>query len=189
VDTVGWAERLYYRFHAERDVIDFVGGLFRDVRPGARILDFGGGGGRVAAALREELHGALTIADVDREALGGAARRGLRAVLVPAAPALPFASDRFDRILLVDALHHVASGAETLAELRRCLAPGGRLHIVDYDARRALTTVFGFLLRLQRRRCLFWTPDRLAAALGALGLQVQVTPLDALRYCVTGHRA
>jgi len=44
----------------------------------------------------------------------------------------------FDRVLMVDALHHVVNQAETICELYRVLKPGGRLVIEEPDLRNLL---------------------------------------------------
>jgi ubiquinone/menaquinone biosynthesis C-methylase UbiE len=40
---------------------------------------------------------------------------------------LPFAADSFERVLMVDALHHVIHQAQTVRELYRVLKPGGQI--------------------------------------------------------------
>lgn len=187
MDVIGFVERTYYRFHEERSVVGFLRDVLAGLAPGSRVLDFGGGTGRVAEAVHRSVGGEFTVADVDASALSqAAARPGLHAVRIPPAPPLPFASGSCDRILLVDVLHHVADGAETLAALRPCLRPGGRIHVVEYDRRRVVTSLFRLLVRLDGRRCHFWTPRHLRAALERLGLTVEMTRLDALRFCATG---
>ncbi len=95
-----------------------------------RLLDVGGGTGRVAQSLGCATC-ALTVADVSRKMLKLAkAKPGLVSVCC-AAEALPFPSKSFERIIMVDALHHVASQPATAGELWRILKPGGRLLIEE----------------------------------------------------------
>lgn len=49
-------------------------------------------------------------------------------LIVPGEP-LPIAADSFDLVLLLDVLEHVPDPTYVLAEIRRLLAPGGRLII------------------------------------------------------------
>lgn len=46
---------------------------------------------------------------------------------------LPFEDDYFDRVLCKNVLEYVPDLAATLAEIRRVLKPGGRIHIIDSD--------------------------------------------------------
>jgi demethylmenaquinone methyltransferase/2-methoxy-6-polyprenyl-1,4-benzoquinol methylase len=57
---------------------------------------------------------------------------GLVAVCASAG-GLPYPDDCFDRILMVDALHHVSGQAQAVRELVRVLKPGGRLVIEEPD--------------------------------------------------------
>lgn len=111
-------------------VIDGLG-LFK----GARILDFGCGGGwltRVFALLGSEAYGidlAASAVDVASKALAA----DLFAGKIQAefreydGRTVPFSADFFDGIAVFDAFHHIANQAEVLADLHRVLKPGGRI--------------------------------------------------------------
>jgi demethylmenaquinone methyltransferase/2-methoxy-6-polyprenyl-1,4-benzoquinol methylase len=100
-----------------------------------RLLDAGGGTGRVAQALRGQA-GQVIVADASAGMVRqAAAKDGLRAARAHA-EWLPFASASFERILMIDALHHVAEQRQTAAEMWRVLTPGGRIVIGEPDIRR-----------------------------------------------------
>ena len=189
MDTIGFAEKVFYLFHRKAD----VGAALRKRLPGQtaplRVLDFGGGRGRVAAKLAAGTAARITVADVDRSALKQVPDDpALRPVRIPTRPPYPFAEVSFDRIILVDVFHHLHDGVATLAELVACLRPGGSLLIVEFDRRRVITSLFGFLVRRSGRSCRFWTPAHLERTLRDAGLQVQLDTLDALRFMVEGRR-
>jgi len=103
-----------------------------DVFPGARILDAGGGTGRLAQVLARD--GArLTVADFSHGMLRVASRKGGLAPTRAAVERLPFPDDHFDRVLMVDALHHVYDQGQSAHEMFRVLRPGGRLVIEEPD--------------------------------------------------------
>ena len=52
------------------------------------------------------------------------------------AEALPFSDGVFERVIVVDALHHFSSRQTALDELTRILSPGGRLLIEEPDLKR-----------------------------------------------------
>jgi ubiquinone/menaquinone biosynthesis C-methylase UbiE len=105
---------------------------------GGRIADVGAGTGTFAIALAAAAPGAEVIAiDGDPEALAlAAAKDGAAAVAWTRglAAELPLADDACDRVAMSLLLHHLDADGKgaALAEARRVLRPGGRLHIADW---------------------------------------------------------
>jgi len=102
--------------------------------PNSLLLDAGGGTGRVAAALRRMVR-EVFVADLSHGMLRRAAGKGLSTVCTPV-ESLPFPSGSLDRIIMMDALHHVLDQRQTASELWRVLAPGGRIVIIEPDIRK-----------------------------------------------------
>jgi ubiquinone/menaquinone biosynthesis C-methylase UbiE len=73
------------------------------------LLDAGGGTGRVAVALKPYVRNVI-VADLSPGMLRECRIKNLTALLTPT-EALPFASDTFSRIIMVDALHHIIGQA------------------------------------------------------------------------------
>lgn len=102
--------------------------------PAGRLLDAGGGTGRVSAELLRMV-GTAVVCDLShRMLLRAGAKGGLNPVRGDAAR-LPFADAVFDRALVVDAFHHFPRQKEALREILRVLVPGGRLVIKEPDIR------------------------------------------------------
>ena len=102
--------------------------LVENVRPGDRALDLGCGAGEFAAVLAES--GASVVgADVAEAALARARARhsDLDFRLVPIDGPLPFEDNAFDLVWASEVIEHVADTARWLSEVRRVLAPRGRL--------------------------------------------------------------
>ena len=99
--------------------------------PDGLLLDAGGGTGRVAEALHSMVREVI-VTDLSRGMLRHAFEKGLTTTCAPVEH-LPFVSNSFDRIIMVDALHHVFDQYQTVAELWRVLAPGGRIVIIEPD--------------------------------------------------------
>jgi ubiquinone/menaquinone biosynthesis C-methylase UbiE len=124
------------------------------------LLDAGGGTGRVASALRPHV-GSLIVADVSWGMLSQARQKDLTATSTETEH-LPFTNNSFDRVLMVDALHHVADQAETIRELYRVLKPGGRLVIEEPDLRTFAVKMIAVAEKLALMRSHFLNPNQIA---------------------------
>jgi SAM-dependent methyltransferase len=122
--------------------------LLRHLRAGDRVLDLGCGEGDFAAAAARA--GAEAVgADVAEAALERARGRhpDLALELVPPHGPFPWDDGAFDVVWASEVVEHVADTARWLSEVRRVLAPGGRLLITTPDhglARRLRLAARGF---------------------------------------------
>ncbi|HEX6988220.1 MAG TPA: methyltransferase domain-containing protein [Bacillota bacterium] len=111
-----------------------------DLKPGDRFLDVGSGPGLASllAAERVGPRGKIVALDINHEALAWlrhqARRRGLDGIetMVADAGAMPLPGASFTHALAALVLHHLADPPGVIAEIRRVLAPGGRLLVADY---------------------------------------------------------
>ncbi len=124
------------------------------------LLDVGGGTGRVAATVRD-LVDEVVIADVSMGMLKQADRSTLRPVCA-FSESLPFPSDSFDRILMVEALHHVVDQPSTADEMFRLLKPGGRIIIEEPDIRSFGVKLIALAEKLLLMRSHFLSPQQIA---------------------------
>jgi len=124
------------------------------------LLDAGGGTGRVAEALRPHV-GWIVVADVSHGMLAQARQKDLPATSTETEH-LPFPDDMFDRVLMVDALHHVVNQAETICELFRVLKVGGRLVIEEPDLRTFAVKFIAVAEKLALMRSHFMAPPQIA---------------------------
>jgi ubiquinone/menaquinone biosynthesis C-methylase UbiE len=127
------------------------------------LLDAGGGTGRVAEALRPHI-GSIVVADISRGMLARARQKNLAATSAET-ERLPFADGTFDRVLMVDALHHVVHQANTVRELYRVLKPGGWLVIEEPDLRTFSVKLMAIAEKLALMRSHFLSPPQIAALL------------------------
>lgn len=112
------------------------------VGPDDRVLDVGCGTGTFAVLLETVHPGvAFTGLDPDPKALARARRKAARAGIAAVfdqgfSRALPYADASFDRVFSSFMFHHVPPDEKlgTLREIRRVLAPGGSLHLLDFGS-------------------------------------------------------
>jgi len=120
------------------------GFLLGEVRPGERALDIGCGTGEFSAVLAGA--GASVVGvDVAEAALSRARARhvGVDFRLVPIDGPLPFEDNSFDVVWASELIEHVADTARWLSEVRRVLAPGGRLLVTTPSHGRLRVALFG----------------------------------------------
>jgi len=126
-----------------------------------RLLDVGGGTGRVAEALRGQA-GQIVVADLSLGMLRQAGGKdGLQPVCAYSEK-LPFPDASFDRVIMVDALHHVVDQAQTGRELWRVVRPGGRIVIQEPDVRVFAVKLIAFFEKLALMRSHFLPPAKIA---------------------------
>lgn len=131
------------------------------------LLDAGGGTGRVSAQLQDDTAGVVVV-DVSRGMLGQAREKnGLKPALGQV-EALPFAGGKFERILIVDAFHHFYHHEESVAELWRVLAPGGRLVILEPNIERWQVRLIALAETLLLMRSHFYTAAEMTAMFGRM---------------------
>lgn len=124
-----------------------------------RLLDIGGGTGRVASAIREYVDEVI-IADVSFGMLSHSPRANFRAVC-GASESLPFADNFFERVIMVDALHHVIDHTQTACEMFRVLKPGGVLVIEEPDIRTFGVKLIAIAEKILLMRSHFLAPDEI----------------------------
>ncbi len=98
------------------------------------VLDAGGGTGRIAQFLRSQA-ARVVVADLSIEMLTQAQAKNGLLTTCSHTEWLPFKDHSFERIIMIDALHHVCDQGRTALELWRLVKPGGRIVIEEPDVR------------------------------------------------------
>jgi demethylmenaquinone methyltransferase/2-methoxy-6-polyprenyl-1,4-benzoquinol methylase len=154
-------------------------------RPVERILDVGGGTGRVARAL-SRVGPEPIVVDPSAGMLARARRGGRRAIRADAR-SLPLCDRTVDAVVVVDALHHVPDPERALEEAARVVAPGGVVVLREFDPR----TVRGRGVVAAERAIgfdsAFWTPAESCARFERVGLDARIVR-EGFEYVVVGRR-
>jgi demethylmenaquinone methyltransferase/2-methoxy-6-polyprenyl-1,4-benzoquinol methylase len=170
--------------------LDDVSGVLVAIGPvtGMRVVDAGGGTGRLAAAL-VALGASVTLVEPEAAMLDQARRACPVAVAVQADFAHSgLAEADYDVVVFRDSLHHMADAPAALAEARRLLAPGGRVVVAEFDASRLASRMLAVFERLLVERVTYWTPEELQHTLETNFSAIDVPWRRRHEFVVTGRR-
>ena len=103
-----------------------------DINSTERMLDAGGGTGRVSQFFSDRVD-QIIIADSSFQMLAKSKSKNGLYPVNSISEILPFPNESFDRIIMVDALHHVYDQSKTAQELWRVIKPGGKIVIEEPD--------------------------------------------------------
>jgi ubiquinone/menaquinone biosynthesis C-methylase UbiE len=143
-----------------------------DLLPDDLLLDAGGGTGRIAQALKEKV-GGVVVADPSRGMLRYAKGKRLISCCTPAEH-LPFASKVFNKIIMVDAFHHLQDQETAISEFWRVLAADGKIVIVEPNIRRWVVKLIALGEKALLMRSHFFSAEEITRLLVHQGVRVRV---------------
>jgi ubiquinone/menaquinone biosynthesis C-methylase UbiE len=137
------------------------------------MLDAGGGTGRVSSRLQGRI-GNLVICDLSLSMLKKAQRKGRLNPVQAHIERLPFPAESFERILVVDALHHFCNQREAIADIIRVLKPGGRLVIEEPDISRLPVKLAAMAEKLALMGSHFLLPAEIRNLIASHGMAARI---------------
>lgn len=138
-----------------------------------RLLDVGGGTGRISKPLSQWIDRVI-IADLSFAMLQQVDPQPNIFTGCMQSEALAFPNDSFDRVIIVDALHHVWRASETCGELWRVVKPGGQIVIEEPDISSVSVKILSVVERLLLMRSYFFKPEKIAAFFNYANAQVNI---------------
>jgi ubiquinone/menaquinone biosynthesis C-methylase UbiE len=152
-----------------------------------RLLDAGGGTGRVSLSLRAQV-GGVVVADLSENMLRKARQKAGLDTVQARTEQLPFLDGAFERIVVVDALHHFSDQGEALAELVRVLKPAGRILIEEPDLNLPIVKLVAVAEKLLFMESHFATPEAIGAALQQHGFSPAIRQSGRFRAWITADK-
>ena len=174
-DHFGLLAPFYERVIPAPDVTRLAGLL--ELPVAGRLLDAGGGTGRVSSQLRP-LVDDLVITDVSAGMLAQAKDKSELELSLAHAETLPFADGVFDRVLVVDALHHFCDQSQAINDLLRVLKKGGTLVIEEPDLGHFRVKMIALAEKLALMRSHFYYPAEIKAMIEANGASARIETDD-----------
>ncbi len=170
-------DRIFGR-HEDVEILEIA-----NPNPSDRVLDVGGGTGRVSILFKPKVR-EVQIADA---ALGMARKAQIRgiSVVVSQSEMLPYPSGYFDKVIMVDAFHHVADQQASLNEMWRMLAPSGQIIIEEPDIQNFSVKLIALGEKLLLMRSHFVRPDKIARmARDNVGAQTEIIQKQGIAWVI-----
>ena len=139
------------------------------------LLDAGGGTGRVAQAVAAYAQQVI-VSDLSLGMLRQARVKDNLQLACSRTEYLPFQDGAFERVIMVDALHHVYDHVLTARELWRVLKPGGRLVIEEPDIRQFGVKLVALGEKIMLMRSHFNKPQEIADLFNYPNARVELIP-------------
>ena len=164
---------VYERLHigAERTYRKLIGTT--QFKQSDVLVDIGGGTGRIAQFFVGQVKEVIVIDPSEKMVEQCKKHDGITCV-VGGTEQLPFTDKSIDKIILVDAFHHLPDQAGAIREMKRVLAENGQIIIEEFNP----LTIGGKLVILMERifkmGSRFYAPMNLAKMFGDYGLRVRI---------------
>lgn len=137
------------------------------------LMDAGGGTGRASNGLDGQVDH-LLICDLSFSMLQTAREKGIRNLVQASATALPFEAGTFDRIMVIDALHHMPDQKDTVGEMLRTLKTSGRMLIEEPDIEIFAVKLIALAEKLALMKSHFHTKEQIKAMVESFGAQASI---------------
>lgn len=181
LDHFGLLAPLYDRVIRARDVSRLA--ELAGLPTTGRLLDVGGGTGRIARSLVGQA-GQVVVADESWKMLSHTPDLPDLRLTAAHAERLPFPTGAFERVIMVDAYHHLTNQQQSLVELLRVCAPGGCLVVEEPDITHPGVWGIAILERLALMRSRFHRAEVIAGRLQGLGATASVHRQDTTAWIV-----
>jgi ubiquinone/menaquinone biosynthesis C-methylase UbiE len=137
------------------------------------VLDAGGGTGRVAQAIEDKAQ-YVVVADLSFGMLQQTAKKDGLLTVCAQVEKLPFPDHSFERVIMVDAIHHVIDQNATAEELWRLVKPAGRIVIAEPDFGTLIVKLVAIAEKIALMRSNFLAPESVAGLFPCPGASVSI---------------
>lgn len=137
------------------------------------VLDLGGGTGRIAKFLVGKVQ-SIAVVDTSEKMIVECKKHSGISCAVGSGESLPIANNSVDKIILIDAFHHMKNQGQVITEMKRVLKTGGKIIIEEFNPSTLggkLITIFERILKLGS---VFHRSDSLANLFSIGGFSTQL---------------
>jgi len=137
------------------------------------MLDAAGGTGRVSQQF-SSMAGKVVVCDLSQKMLGKAQEKGNLLPIRSHIERLPFHEATFDRIVVVDSIHHFCDPREAINDMLRVLKPGGRMVIEEPDIHHFAVKLVALGEKLLFMRSHFYTPEQIMNMISSFNISISL---------------
>lgn len=183
---------------------DIISPVFNKLAPGAkksfekinalvgvaktdRILDLGGGGGRIAEFFINKVE-KITVADSSRGMIRQCKKHKEIDCVLANAESLPFGNEYFNKIIMVDAFHHFYNQEKVAREAIRVLKKKGKIFIEEFNPKKPAGFLIYLFERALRMNSYFHTPESLSALWMKHNLDIKMLRKERAVYYLIGEK-
>jgi ubiquinone/menaquinone biosynthesis C-methylase UbiE len=150
-----------------------------------KLLDLGGGVGRVARFFVGKVDN-ITVSDFSSGMIEKCKSiNGLKCVVSPAEK-LPFEDNYFDKIIIIEAIHHFDNLDKVFVEVKRILKPGGTVIVEEINAKKIPGIAMMVVEKLLGMTSNTYVAQDLLSIFQKHGFEMRVYNEDKLFYYLTG---
>lgn len=141
------------------------------------ILDVGGGTGRVSQHFSSSCNGVF-VTDLSEAMLKEAQSKNVVVPVRAHAECLPFPDQTFQRVIVVDALHHFCDQERALADMLRVLDTDGLLVIEEPNIHKFVVKVIALLEKIAFMGSRFMSPETIGTFFNLRGYTPVINTQD-----------
>lgn len=149
------------------------------------ILDIGGGTGYLASKVAP-LASKVVVVDISANMLKRAVKYPEVETCKSNAENIPFKDEHFDKIICVDALHHIKKIEECASEMHRLIKPGGRVVIMEFHIKSFTSRLIWLFEKMFVDNSRFVKPDELIDIMSKNGFEGTTTKISSFEYIYSG---
>ena len=151
-----------------------------------RLLDAGGGTARISSQLSGLIR-QVVVSDLSYRMCKQASKKPVLPV-GSRVEQLPFSDETFDRILIVDALHHFSDQHGALRDLLRVLKGGGRLVIEESNLNHMAIKLLALAEKVLGMGSRFLRPEEISAMIAANGICAKIEHPSRFTACIIADK-
>lgn len=152
-----------------------------------RVLDLGGGVGRIAKFLVGQTK-EITVVDISSRMIKYCQRHQGLICLLASAENLAFPENYFDKIIIIDAFHHFQNQEKACQKIRRVLKPKGKVILEEFYFGRFFTSLAEKFEKLIGAKSKLHSPDSLAGLFQKQQFKTQLVNENKMVYYLIGEK-